>query len=304
MANNFFHEYPYTNFHELNLDWILKKINEFQEKLDAWSVLAEELQTALEGIDGMKADILQLQQDFAEYADLSAQVRTITALALNNERNIEVLSAKVDAIQPQIDNLIIALRNQATVLRKEMAAMELDIKNDYNAKFFELRRIIDYINWRLDQIDTRVINPWHSELGRISPDYNSKLTYGDLANECPTAEEYLKLGLSASDYAAFDLSAINYARFGKIRLHYYWVYMPVEGTRQDISNVLTSIVNNIMGTMTADDYADLDIDADAFAALDLTAAQYLMYPLNSIGLTADDYAGIGTLNSGLLFNFN
>ena len=33
--NNFFnHKYPYENFHELNLDWVLSKINEFQQNLD------------------------------------------------------------------------------------------------------------------------------------------------------------------------------------------------------------------------------------------------------------------------------
>ena len=29
-----FHEYPYTNFHDLNLDWILQKMGEFSDKLE------------------------------------------------------------------------------------------------------------------------------------------------------------------------------------------------------------------------------------------------------------------------------
>ena len=34
----FTHEYPYTDFHEMNLDWILSKIKEFQTRLDDISV--------------------------------------------------------------------------------------------------------------------------------------------------------------------------------------------------------------------------------------------------------------------------
>jgi len=34
----FSHEYPYTDFHELNLDWILSKIQEFHKRLDDISI--------------------------------------------------------------------------------------------------------------------------------------------------------------------------------------------------------------------------------------------------------------------------
>lgn len=35
MAGNLFnHEYPYTDFHELNLDWVIKKNKEFNDRLD------------------------------------------------------------------------------------------------------------------------------------------------------------------------------------------------------------------------------------------------------------------------------
>ena len=30
-----FEQFPYANFHELNLDWILKKIKELDEKVDS-----------------------------------------------------------------------------------------------------------------------------------------------------------------------------------------------------------------------------------------------------------------------------
>ena len=32
VGNLFNHEYPYTDFHELNLDWVIKKVKEFNDK--------------------------------------------------------------------------------------------------------------------------------------------------------------------------------------------------------------------------------------------------------------------------------
>lgn len=36
MAGNLFnHEYPYTDFHELNLDWVIKKMHEVETKVES-----------------------------------------------------------------------------------------------------------------------------------------------------------------------------------------------------------------------------------------------------------------------------
>lgn len=38
MSGNFYNKYPYTDFHELNLDWILKEIKETEKKVDDFTV--------------------------------------------------------------------------------------------------------------------------------------------------------------------------------------------------------------------------------------------------------------------------
>lgn len=38
MSGNFFDKYPYTDFHELNLDWILNKVKETDKKVDDFTV--------------------------------------------------------------------------------------------------------------------------------------------------------------------------------------------------------------------------------------------------------------------------
>ena len=226
-------------------------------------------------------------------------------LALSNQdlilqKQIDEIKNNWNNIQTQIDDVYNYINAKINTVNVRITSEIYAVKVDYNTKFHQILRWMDEIDYRINHIDTSVINPWHPELGRITQDENARLIHNDLADECLTAEQYSRLGLTAADYATYDLTAINYAQFGKTRLHFNWVYMPVEGIKQDISNVLTSIINNIMGTLTAAEYAALNLDADDYAALDLTSQQYQAYNTNGVGLTAEQYAALNMLNSGLV----
>ena len=278
---NFFHKYPYENFHELNLDWILEQIKEFGATLDSYKEVAEELQEALEQLpnyesrldalesltDGLDSTLLAINNSIngliSEDVSLQNQIDAL-------KREFNLFDANFDAVYKYIDSQIAVVNSDVDA---KLDAFRYSISYD----LIQLQKEVDSLRKIIEQLDTSVLNPWHPELGRVSQDRNQKLVYNDLADECLTAEEYCSLGLSASDYASYDLTAIKYAEFGKKKLHFYWVYAPVEGFRQEISNVLTSIINNVFNTITADVYASLDMTADDYVALDLTASGYQKY---------------------------
>ena len=68
--NNFFHKYPYSNFHELNLDWILEKINEFDAKLKSWAETVEELEQHLSEIDSFEERLEALESATSDLNDI------------------------------------------------------------------------------------------------------------------------------------------------------------------------------------------------------------------------------------------
>ena len=172
-----------------------------------------------------------------------------------------------------IENLKQLLLDAEVSLKQYVDAKNDLLRTELNAEILDLQRQIDDLYTIVASIRTDLTNPWHWGK-KFSPDENNKLIYQDLADNCPTAEEYARLNLTASEYDAYNLTAYEYARFGFKMLHLDFVFSPIYGFKQSTSNVLTSILNWIEGTLSADGYQGLNLSADEYTALNLTAADY------------------------------
>ena len=299
-----FEEFPNSDYYRSDLRKVLEYMREFEKKLNEYDVVISDLQAELARIGGLYTRVDALEQATSDLDIMRANIQLLT-------RNLETLSNKeqadFDNLQRQINTIwydMSVFYDKLSELRSYVDLHDAMLENLINKRFRELDKALsdaivrienqlEYINWRLDQIDTSVINPWHMELGRIDQDRNAKFVYKDLADNCLTAEEYCKLGLTADSYEELGITAYEYARYGKQRTHFFWVYSPVFGWKQEISNVLTSIVNYCKDTLTATDYTDLGMTADAYSSLRLTARQYYEFNPAHIGLYEQD----GTLQS-------
>lgn len=305
-----FHKYPYSNFHELNLDWILSKINEFQTKLDEWAVLAEELRQALDQIEGIQEEIdtinnsidniyniinnLHLDEIITDIAKLRTSVSILTNKDIDLQNQIDNIQDEFKVVNSRFNQLYVYVDGMIAKVYAYVNENDAIILAKMNQMKLQLLEMIQELQKEIDELDTSVINPWHPERGEISLKDNIKYIYADLADNVPTAEEYSSLGLTADAYNTFELSAIKYSKFGRKILHLDWVFSPVYGFKQNISNVLTSIVNHFSKTYTADEYTSLDLTADDYTALNLTALQY--YSFNQ------DRAGVYLVNGILQSN--
>ena len=77
-----FEQFPYANFHELNLDWILKKIKELDEKVDSIEdrILKEANAYTDQQIAELRSDFAELEADFTVFkSDINAQFAVYTA---------------------------------------------------------------------------------------------------------------------------------------------------------------------------------------------------------------------------------
>lgn len=110
--------YPYTSLHELNLDWLLTKMKELDEKVDdlVQTAIDEATENAKEYVDqemqGVLAEFEALQTSFnnlsGDFTELSSEFTTLSTNVLNN---IQLLSDKIDAdiiaVNNRTDQMII-----------------------------------------------------------------------------------------------------------------------------------------------------------------------------------------------------
>lgn len=310
MSGNFFHKYPYTNYHELNLDWILSKIDEFSATLKSWEELAKELQEGLAQIDGMQDEIdalqtsvndlyrlvndLHVEDILIDIAKLKTAVSELTNKDIDLQNQINNINQMFDVVNAKFNQVYVYIDGEISKVYAYVNEQDALIIAKINQLKVQLLSMINELAEEIASIDTDAINPWHPELDKVSYKKNLELSYADLADNVPTAEEYSKLDLTATNYAALEIPAIKYSRFGKKLLHLDYVFSPIYGWKQNISNVLTNIVDYFAGTYTADEYASLDLSADDYAAIELTALQY--YHFNQ------DRAGVFLVNNVLQSN--
>ena len=287
-------EFPNSDYYKSDLREILRyirKINEYVADIDN---VIEGLREAIKDIPYLKECCEQVQ---SQLTLINANLITLNEQSSDYENRISILEIDYSGLKKYVDNLF-----------DEMQAIH---NRDFNLLLYKLNQSrlqleseIEYLQWRIDQIDTSVYNPW---LGRrVEQQENEDFIFNHLADECPTAEEYASLSLTAQQYSDFGLMSRDYQEFGKRKLHFYWVFSPAFGWRQEISNVLTSIVNYTCNTLSASEYAELDMSADDYVALDLSSMDYFKYNPNSpagyvevsplgIGLTVDQYHHLQTV---------
>lgn len=186
----FLNQFPYSDFHELNLDWLIKQtkllndqVKELQEEISQIEVMTEEEIRIM--INGAIAS-----NNIEVYAAMAALKNEITSAY------IAYITNQINALRIYIDNQDIYYDNQA----KSYADTAL-----INAKAYTDQSVLDY---------TMMLNPINGEYQdvRIVIDdiFNTFLTTDSL-----TAAEYDALDLTADTYDLKELTAYDYDFNGK-----------------------------------------------------------------------------------------
>ena len=179
---NFFHNYPYTDFHELNLDWCIENIQKLLTYFEGLSKLA-----TVEYVD-------------TEIAKAKAACEALITDLEERKLDKTTFNTFVSEVQTSLNSIV----NDINMLERETAANAQSIIDTYN----ELK---DYIDSQL--IDLQVINP----LTGIEQPIQLVLNYmADLLrSDSLTAQEYDAAQLTAQAYDALQLTAYVYDNYGK-----------------------------------------------------------------------------------------
>lgn len=112
----FFDKYPYTDFHELNLDWLLKEMIALDKRLDdaiveiTNTVEANVKDYVDEQLEGLVTEFNQLKEEFADVKQATEDMEAFVAAYV-----IEV-NTKLVNLKSYIDNQITSVNDRTDVL--------------------------------------------------------------------------------------------------------------------------------------------------------------------------------------------
>ena len=189
----FINQFPYSDFHELNLDWIIKKTKELE---DTTAYLVEEFSK----IHILTEEYIQSMIDAAIAANniiLAQQLINLKADITTEYKGY--VTAQINALTVYIDNQDIYYNG----LAQGYAASALSEAKDYvDAQVLDYTMMINPITGVYEDVRNVVddiVNYFHTE-------------------DALTALEYDTLDMTAAAYDAKDLTAYDYDFNGKLRL--------------------------------------------------------------------------------------
>ena len=189
----FINEYPSTDFHELNLDWIIKTIIELQNRVN--NIKTEFLSEANEYTDEQIADkIGAIQRDvisFKIYVDNSLSEFGSEIDAFKNVINakITIMNAQLDLFARRIDTAVQEANNYTT--------LAIQSNNDY---------IIEEVK---KGVAVEIVNPASGEKQSIQDVINylfslhtiNAITYDELVDKAITYDELATLHITYEQLA-------------------------------------------------------------------------------------------------------
>lgn len=280
MDAGFYNKYPYTDFHELNLDWILsnmkKLLTEYQSLVD-W-----------------------MENDAKNYNDFLARLITLENQASYLQGQIDSERLRVNALFTQVYD---EFSNQYTRITSEYQNLYSNILNEMNSRLASMTVLIDQYKAELITMindgDAAVMGWVEARLQTFIdnlPDYENLIIYNPVRGTqtniqtaindlygyfsilALTANEYDNLGLTAEEYDNYRITAQEYDTMGSLLLganSRYLMRDPFTGLVIPIADVVLKLFDlHRSGALTASAYDALDMTATYYDGLDLAAFDY------------------------------
>lgn len=302
MINLFNNKYPYTDFHELNLDWLLEtyqsivdEINEINEWVAQHKIEYEEAIARLEYVENELATFEdQIEERFAQLVAEQEQAfaEQTAKLDLAIEEMKDEVAEEITQLRTDVEQAMANVRTEFEQIKANIQAELTHLMTYVNAQIIQMRAentanneyIFDYVEYRLDEfvanfpavVDAPVYNPVKGTITGLQTAINDLYDFARFYGL--TAEQYDSLNLTATQYDAKLITALEYDQYGYIKLNYpdenWYMISPFTGQYVKVKDVVMQLAHFHMDTLTATEYDAKELDADTYDALLITAFDY------------------------------
>lgn len=279
-----FDQFPYTNFHELNLSWLL---NEMKSLKGIYENMKKEIQ-----------DVIDFVNNFESHADELIDERIQVQLSLYNQR-LSALEKELQILWDEINKddgvfgMIEELRQDLQGLSDRVAS----IKHTLTAKIQEVYQLMHEYKYAMDAyVDSKtellkeyiienvthvdrlsVINPITALFEPIQNVLDAM--YDVIARSYGlTAEQYENIRLTAKQFDDYRITAYDYDTKSYFEVYFKLtsnlMLSPFTGKVEKIETVVNYLANLHKCALTAVEYDNLQLTAQMYDAFRLTAWVY------------------------------
>lgn len=212
-------QYPYTNFHELNLDWILdtlKSISTDINDLNEWKATRQErdeyIDRTIEDLNDKYDSLMLLYNTFVDEVNLKFDTleRALTKQVDDLEEDVRQQIADLS------EDIHRELNNLARDLRAEMADFQTQVNallNIYNSRILSVEEGLRTVENMIPNM-MHMTDPYTGQQNTITNviyEIVSRTT-----TESLTADDYDTMALTATYYDGLAVTAYNYDFHGSI----------------------------------------------------------------------------------------
>ena len=283
--------YPYTDFHEANLDFLLQ----------TYQTIIDEINQILSWVNQHEIDyndaIRRLTAVENEIDTFEAQItQAFDDLAAEQERKFEEQTAKLDAsiaaFRREMNAAMAQFEADIANLKRSVEMEIVQLKNEINRAIINLNNqlaanneyIYAYVENRLDEfidsfpelINLPVYNPVRGSITGLQTAIND--LYEVACVNGLTAFQYDSLGLTAKEYDDYNLTALEFDTKGYILLGYpdenWYMISPFTGQYVKVKDVVMDLAHFHMTGLTAAEYDALDLEAEEYDDKNITAFDF------------------------------
>ena len=290
----FWNAYPYTDFHEMNLNFLLESYKSIIDKANEIITWANnhqiEYEEAIERLTAVENEIDTFEaQITAAFNKLEADLTAELEKALSD--TIAEVDATITQLRKDVAAAIASFENRFLALETEVKQELAETKAEVARAIIELQNILNannefifqYVENRLQKfiddlpeiLTVQVYNPYRGEVTDIQTAINDLYSVACIWGL--TASQYDSLGLTAAEYDALELTAAEYDTLGYKLLYKdpdLYMLSPFDGNYVHVQKVIMDLAHLHMGGVTAEYYDGLELTAEEYDNKELTAFQY------------------------------
>lgn len=246
----FFDQFPYTNFHELNLDWLLVQIKGYE---DIFKEIKKEWQELWDLMQTFPNELYKFASEYNNRLNkLDAKFQELEYYYKNlNYATPEELMAEVEKLNQLIETNVITLKSDIKLLYSYIDGGWVDQKEYIDKQDAQLKELIDNIYF---EPTGEVINPITKKITSVQVALDN--IYCTMRFFAFNAREYSYLFWTAEYYDSREMRAYEYDIYAKY-LYGKWPWMEPSAM-----------------CLKATEYDSLDLTAALFESFNMYVWQY------------------------------